>query len=291
MRFLAVVSRYNDPESRDEFAGFRYHNRREAIIMEMMFETERRDLAHTVRKMFDRQDTNVAGGNMSVKVFDEDKHPYILITPTFMSETYYAELHPAQILVVDTITGKKIDGVGDLTREINMHEQAYAAHPGIRCVYHSHARASMFWATIGKDMPNVTEATRELGRIRCLPYAPACSMELAKTVHDALTTMGDKAMENVFLLNSHGILITATELHIATRILETLEWNAQIAYQQAIFIKLGLLDDYQSCGQNYREACASVPPIAVPETPVEAVKVPFPSNPIRPASEMRVGEI
>lgn len=137
--------------------------------MEMMFQAERTDLAHTVQVMFDRKDTNVAGGNMSIKVFDENEHPYILITPTFMSETYYAELHPAQILVVDAITGQKIDGVGDVTREINMHEKAYATHPGIRCVYHSHAEESMFWATAGLDMPNVTEATRELGRIRVLP--------------------------------------------------------------------------------------------------------------------------
>ena len=55
--------------------------------MEMMFQAERTDLAHTVQVMFDRKDTNVAGGNMSIKVFDENEHPYILITPTFMSET------------------------------------------------------------------------------------------------------------------------------------------------------------------------------------------------------------
>jgi L-fuculose-phosphate aldolase len=252
--------------------------------MEMMFEAERRDLAHTVRKMFDRKDTNVAGGNMSVKVFDAEGHAYILITPTFMSETYYAELSPAQILVVDAASGKKVDGVGDVTREINMHEEAYKAHPGIRCVYHSHAEASMFWATIGQDMPNVTEATRELGRIRCLPYKPACSKELADTVHDALVAIGDKAVENVFLLNSHGILITASELHIATRLLETLEWNAQIAYKQALFIKMGLLDDYQSCGHNY-QAPLPLPDIALPEQPIRGVSQPFPTDMKRSVDE------
>lgn len=259
--------------------------------MEMMFQKERADLAHTVRKMFDRKDTNVAGGNMSMKVFDEQEHPYILITPTFMSETYYAELHPAQILVVDIETGKKVDGVGDVTREINLHEGAYAANPGIRCVYHSHAEESMFWATSGLDMPNVTEATRELGQIKCLPFAPACSKELAKNVHDGLVSIGDKAMENVFLLNSHGIVVTATELHIATRIMETLEWNAKVAYQQTIFIKLGLLDDYQSCGKNYKEPYVEVPPIAVPGEPIVSKKVALPENPQRPADQMRPGEV
>ncbi|MGM0175447.1 class II aldolase/adducin family protein [Enterococcus sp. DIV0800] len=256
--------------------------------MRMMFETERADLAHTVKKMFDRKDTNVAGGNMSVKVFDADGHPYILLTPSFMSETYYSEIHPAQILVVDFETLEKVDGVGKVTREVNMHEQAYKAHPGIRCVYHSHAPASMFWATIGQDMPNVTEVTRELGEIKCLPFAPACTQELADTVYDALLKLGDKAMENVFLLNSHGILVTATDLHIAVRVMETLEWNAQIAYQQTIFIKLGLLDDYKSCGQSYKKPLGAgvVPPIALPEFNKFNVPQPFPENIKRPNEEL-----
>ncbi|MCH4170236.1 MAG: class II aldolase/adducin family protein [Lactobacillus sp.] len=261
--------------------------------MQMMFYEERKDLAHTVQKTFDRLDTNIAGGNMSMKVLGNDGKSYILITPTFMSETYYAELSPAQILVVDEATHEKIDGVGDITREINMHFEAYSVHPGIRCVYHSHAEESMFWATSGLDMPNVTEATRELGKIKVLPYAPATSKALADIVRENLEKIGDKAMENVFLLNSHGILITATDLHIAARIMETLEWNARIAFQQSIFIKLGLLDTYKSCGQN---ADQPIPkdelfPIPLPGDPLKSQYEPFPKDPKRPADTMIPGEV
>ncbi|MCD2255560.1 class II aldolase/adducin family protein [Lactobacillus sp. CC-MHH1034] len=256
--------------------------------MEMMFYAERKDLAHTVQKTFDRLDTNIAGGNMSIKVLGQDGRTYILITPTFMSETYYAELDPAQILVVDAQTREKVDGVGDITREINMHFEAYNTHPGIRCVYHSHAKESMFWATSGLDMPNVTEATRELGQIRVLPYAPATSKALADIVRDNLEKIGDKAMENVFLLNSHGILITATSLHIAARIMETLEWNARIAYQQAIFIKLGLLDTFKSCGQDADKPLPpqDIFPIPLPEEPLKSQAQPFPEKIQRPEKEM-----
>ncbi|MDO1604927.1 class II aldolase/adducin family protein [Lactobacillus sp. YT155] len=252
--------------------------------MRMMFETERADLAHTVQKMFDRKNTNVAGGNMSIKVFDKDGHPFILMTPTMMSETYYSELHPAQILVIDGNTYKKIDGVGDVTREVNMHERAYLTHPGIRCVYHSHAENSMFWATSGLDMPNLTEATRELGEIKNLPFAPATSEELADVVKNALSNIGDKAMENVFLLNSHGVLITSTDLHVAARILETLEWNAKIAYQQTIFKKIGILNELQSCGQDANTpmkpgTLASIP---LPGDDVKSYPKEFPTNFKRP---------
>ncbi|WP_311407302.1 class II aldolase/adducin family protein [Liquorilactobacillus uvarum] len=228
------------------------------------FEDQRKDLAAVAREMFARKMTNVAGGNISVKLtveedFEYDGHiyktgkDYLIMTPTFMSEAWYARLSPSQILVIDLETGEKIAGEGRLTREINMHEEAYKANPKIRVVYHSHAQNSMFWATLGQDMPNLTEVTSvnvPLGDIKCLPYREACTKELADLVHDELVKLGSKAEENIFLLNSHGVLITDTDLHAATEVLETVEWNAEIAYKQAIFKKLGLIDSYKSCGKD-----------------------------------------
>lgn len=231
---------------------------------EYVFEPERRDLAMVAREMFNRKNTNVAGGNISVKITAKENidfgtvhiekgNDYIIMTPTFMSEAWFGKLAGSQILVVDLATGQQIDGVGRLTREINMHIGAYEANPKIKVVYHSHAEESMFWATLGQDMPNVTEITavnQNLGKIKCLPYKEACSKELADQVHESLVALGDNALENIFLLNSHGVLITCTDLHEATRILETVEWNAKIAYQETIFKSLGLINQYQSCGKD-----------------------------------------
>lgn len=228
-----------------------------------VFEEQRRDLAKVAKKMFDRKMTNVAGGNISQKIVASENvdyghvhikkgRAYLIITPTFMSEAWYGELEASQILVVDLESGEQLDGSGRLTREINMHREAYSANKDIKVVYHAHTPASMFWATIGKNMPNVTEATSHdlaLGTIKCLDYRPACSKELADLVHDELVNLGDKAANNIFLLNSHGVLITTNDLHHATCILETVEWNAEIAYKQAIFKKLGLIEGYTSKGE------------------------------------------
>lgn len=228
-----------------------------------IFEAERRDMAKVAKKMFDRKMTNVAGGNISRKVTavaDRKYGPcqlkkgrdYLLMTPTFMSEAWFGELEASQILVVDLATGKQIDGSGRLTREINLHQKAYQAEEAIKVVYHSHAPNAMFWATIGQDMPNVTEATSNdlaLGPIKCLPYQPACSKELAEMVYEHLVALGKKAANNIFLLDSHGVLITTDDLHHATCILETVEWNAEIAYKEAVFQGLGLLKGYRSKGQ------------------------------------------
>lgn len=227
------------------------------------FETERQDLANVAREMFNRKMTNVAGGNISLRVTPDETfaydgqeykagHDYLLMTPTFMSEAWFAKMSLSQILVVDLETGEKLAGEGRLTREINMHEGAYRANLDINVVYHSHAPNCMFWATLGVDMPNLTEVTSvnvPLGKIKCLPYREACSQELADIVQSEIKKLGNDETQNIFLLDSHGVLITDTDLHAATEVLETVEWNADIAYKQTIFKKLGIIDDYRSCGK------------------------------------------
>lgn len=220
----------------------------------MIFEREREDLARIVKLIFERKNTNVAGGNFSFKTTDQTGKEYIIMTPTMMSEAYLGEVSPAQILVVEPHTRKIIDGVGKLTREINLHEAVYDTNPEIKAVLHAHAPNSMFWATAGLDMPNLTEATQKIGYVPVLDFEPNCSPELAGLVSDYMEKE-KLELPNMLLLNSHGVLISATgetgieAIHKALQILDTTEWNAEIAYKQTIFQSLGLLDGYYSKGK------------------------------------------
>ncbi|MGM0125521.1 class II aldolase and adducin protein [Enterococcus sp. AZ194] len=220
----------------------------------MIFEREREDLAKIVHLIFTRKNTNVAGGNFSFKTVDESGNEFIIMTPTMMSEAYLGELSAAQILVVEPHTRKIIDGVGKLTREINLHEAVYDTNPEIKAVLHAHAPNAMFWATSGLDMPNLTEATQKVGYVPVLGFEPNCSPELAELVSQYIKEE-ELAIPHMLLLNSHGVLINASgstgieAIHKALQILDTTEWNAEIAYKQTIFQSLGLLDGYYSKGQ------------------------------------------
>ncbi len=220
----------------------------------MIFEREREDLAKIVKLIFTRKNTNVAGGNFSFKTTDKEGKEYIIMTPTMMSEAYLGEVSPAQILVVEPHTRKVIDGVGQLTREINLHEAVYDTNPKIRAVLHAHSPHSMFWATSGLDMPNLTEATQKIGYIPVLDFEPNCSPELAELVSEYMNKE-QLDLPNMLLLNSHGVLISAPgstgieAIHKALQILDTTEWNAEIAYKQTIFQSLGLLDGFYSKGK------------------------------------------
>lgn len=220
----------------------------------ILFEEERIDLARIVKLIYNRKLTNTAGGNFSFKTKDEAGKEFIIMTPTMMSEAYLGDISPSQILVVEPHTRKIIAGEGSLTREINMHEAVYDANPEVKAVLHAHAPNSMFWATSGLSMPNLTEATQKVKSVPVLPFEPNCSEELASIVSNYITTE-KLAVPHMLLLDSHGVLINTTAengmaaMHKALSILDTMEWNAEIAYKQAIFQSSGLLDGFRSKGE------------------------------------------
>lgn len=212
----------------------------------MMYEAERTELAKRVKIMFDRSNTNTGGGNISIKMSDQ----YLLMTPTLMSERFLCELRPEQILVVDRKTRTVAEGDGAITREINMHFGAYEANENVGCVLHAHPKESLFFATLGINMPNLTEATQALGTIKCLPYRPATTQSLADVVKKSLLELGDDAVPNAFLLNSHGVLITDYNLQKAFDKLDRMEFNASVAKEAILYEKLGIAD-MKSCGNDY----------------------------------------
>ncbi|GAX47087.1 class II aldolase/adducin family protein [Pseudolactococcus reticulitermitis] len=221
----------------------------------MIFEREREDLAKIVKLIFTRKNTNVAGGNFSFLATDETGKDFIIMTPTMMSEAYLGDLSAAQILVVNPDNREIVSGVGSLTREINMHQAVYRTNSKIRAVLHAHAPNAMFWATTGLTMPNLTEATQKVGSMPVMKFAPNCSEELA-VITSTYIRENQLPVPHMLLLDSHGVLINATgktgmeAIHKALSILDTVEWNAEIAYKQAIFQALGITDKFHSKGED-----------------------------------------
>ncbi|MFD1449046.1 class II aldolase/adducin family protein [Oceanobacillus profundus] len=202
----------------------------------MLYQKEREQLADIVKKMFDRYETNTAGGNVSARVSDE----HIIMSPTLMSQKHHCDISPYQVLVVD-MDENIVEGDGRITREINMHMACYKHNRDIGAVVHGHSLYSMVFATMGMDMPNLTESTQKFGEIKCLDFAPATSSKLARKVRDYLEDKGSNAIMNTILLNRHGVLVTDKTLEKAYDNLGRLEYNAYIAEKSLIFEKLGIV--------------------------------------------------
>ena len=104
-------------------------------------------------------------------------------------------------------------------------------------------------------MPNLTEATQKVGPVPVMKFAPNCSEDLAE-ITSTYIRENHLPVPHMLLLDSHGVLINATgdtgmmAMHKALSILDTVEWNAEIAYKQAIFQALGITDNFHSKGED-----------------------------------------
>ncbi|MBA3925743.1 class II aldolase/adducin family protein [Listeria rustica] len=201
----------------------------------MLYQKEREDLAKVVKVMFDRFETNAAGGNVSVRVNAE----HIIMTPTLMSQAKLCDLSAYEILVVDN-NNEVVEGDGRVTREINLHRACYTENAEVGCVLHAHPKESMLFATLGMELPNLTEATQKLGTIPTLDFAPATSPELAEIVRAHVISLGEAAVPSASLLNKHGIVVLDTSLHKAYDLLERIEYNAYIVAKALVFDALNI---------------------------------------------------
>lgn len=212
----------------------------------MLYQKEREDLAKVVKVMFDRFETNAAGGNVSVRMNEQ----HIIMTPTLMSQAKLCDLSAYEILVVDN-NNEVVEGDGRVTREINLHRACYTENPEVGCVLHAHPKESMLFATLGMELPNLTEATQKLGTIPTLDFAPATSQELAEIVRTHVIELGVAAVPSASLLNKHGIVVLDTSLHKAFDLLERIEYNAYIAAKALVFDALNIKKLEHDLALNY----------------------------------------
>lgn len=200
----------------------------------MLFYNERKDLCEVTQMMFDRFNTNAAGGNISVRV-SEDR---FIMTPTLMSQAKFCRLTPEDIIVIDK-EGNVYEGNGKVTREFNMHVAVFESRPDCGAVIHAHPKESMVFASLGLDLPHLTEATRKLGPIKTLAFAPATSPELAQTVREHMELRSGDKLPIAALLREHGIIVADTTLRKAYDMLERIEYNAYVNIQAKMFEALG----------------------------------------------------
>nr|WP_295974483.1 class II aldolase/adducin family protein [uncultured Bacillus sp.] len=201
----------------------------------MLFYEERKDLCEVTKTMFDRFNTNAAGGNISVRV-SEDR---FIMTPTLMSQEKFCRLNPEDIIVIDK-EGTVYEGNGKVTREFNMHVAVFDTLPDVGAIVHAHPKESMVFASLGMDLPLLTESVRKLGEVKTLDFAPATSLELAQIVKEYMETRRGDALPIAALLREHGIVVADKTLRKAYDMLERIEYNAYVNIQAKIFEALGV---------------------------------------------------
>ncbi len=177
------------------------------------------------RLMYERQLTDTAGGNVSVRVDD-----LVYLTPRYIGTHHHWNIGPQHISVLDR-NRRIIDGPLELTREVEIHLQLYKALPMAGAVIHAHPTYSLVFAVAGLAIQPLTEPAEHLGTIEVAKFGPAHSTELAQNVVAALKPK-EKQLEYhpiACLLPRHGIVVVGQDLDETFDALERIEVNAKCA--------------------------------------------------------------
>jgi L-fuculose-phosphate aldolase len=176
--------------------------------------------------MFERKLTDLAGGNISVRV--EDK---IAMSPSYSGARKFWRLKPEDVLVLD-LEGKLLSGDGKISREAPVHIKLLTSFfPQCQAVIHAHPRNIMVFCAARQVIPPVLENTYKFGEIKLAEYARGGvqSRQLAENVFKALCGQ-EKRMAGqaaAVMVPWHGLFAAGKDLYAVMDAVDRIETNAR----------------------------------------------------------------
>jgi L-fuculose-phosphate aldolase len=195
--------------------------------MSMIHSDVRARIAEIGRLMFDRNLTDTAGGNISVRVGE-----HVCITPRYAGSKFQWRLRPEQVLVTD-FEGNKLEGEGDISREAKVHYALLNAYPESGSVVHGHAQNVLVFCAANLPMQPVLEATQKFGVIKVSKYATAHSGGLAENLLADFADQGARIKSSAAAVMAvyHGLFVLARDLETGFDVTERLDRNARVILQ------------------------------------------------------------
>lgn len=173
-----------------------------------------RDLARTIRRLYERQLVSGVGGNASA-LFPSRKG--ILITPAGYFKGGVAEGDIVRVSLDGKVLGK-----GKPSSELPTHLAAYKLRRDVRAVVHGHPPTAAALITAGVALPTMTpEHAVMVRRLEVVGFA-APGEAGARAVAESLKRC------DVVGIRNHGFFSMGRDLHEAASRLEVLEESAKI---------------------------------------------------------------
>ena len=180
------------------------------------YKSDRKEVAHFMRRLYRHGLTTTSGGNISLRISDE----IILLTP---GGTDKGRMKWKNVGIVN-ISGKNLTPALKPSMEIEMHLSIYRKNKDVLAIVHAHpVFASLFTAIKAKINTNLTaEAKAILGDPLFVRYAVMGSDTLAEIASES------SLKSDILLLENHGILTTGKNLLQAFDKIEVLENAAKM---------------------------------------------------------------
>jgi L-fuculose-phosphate aldolase len=180
------------------------------------YKSERKEVAHFMRRLYKHGLTTTSGGNISLRLSDD----LILITPT---ATDKGRMKWKEVGIVN-ISGENLTPQLKPSIETSMHLAIYKRKNDVSAIVHAHpVFASLFTAIKAKINTNLTsEAKAILGDPLLVRYAVMGSKALAEVAAENIIK------SDILLLENHGILTIGSTLLKAFDKIEVLENAAKM---------------------------------------------------------------
>ena len=180
------------------------------------YKSERKEVAHFMRRLYKHGLTTTSGGNISLRLSDD----LILITPT---ATDKGRMKWKEVGIIN-IFGENFTPQLKPSIETAMHLAIYKRKNDVSAIVHAHpVFASLFTAIKAKINTNLTsEAKAILGDPLLVRYALRGSKALAEVAAENIMK------SDILLLENHGILTTGSTLLQAFDKIEVLENAAKM---------------------------------------------------------------
>lgn len=162
-------------------------------------------------------------GNFSIR---DKATGYVCITPSGME---YSLLRPEDIVVVD-LQGDIIDGQRKPSIEMQLHCKVYIKRADVYGICHTHSTYATAWACCGKEIPVVVAELAGMigGPVKCAPYAPMGTIELANITAEHLGS------QNAILMENHGMLAVDENIDKAYANAVIVEEGAKVAFISSV---------------------------------------------------------
>lgn len=176
----------------------------------------REELIYYGNKLIADGMTKGTGGNLS---FFDRATGLMYITPSGIE---FDRIQPEDIVLMD-IDGNVVEGTRKPSSEWAMHLVYYQKRTDIDAVIHAHTTYSTVFACLNEDLPPSHYMLAVAGaNVRCAPYAPFGTPELAANAFEA---MQDR---KAVLLANHGIIAGESTLKRTYNVIEEVEYCARI---------------------------------------------------------------
>jgi L-fuculose-phosphate aldolase len=174
------------------------------------------------RLMFQRNLTDIAGGNITIRDGD-----HVYCSPRYAGNHWHWQLEPEDIVVGPVLTDELFSDPA-FTREGLSHIAVYRAFPFVRAIIHAHPRNVLPFVAFERPLCAVLKATQKFGTLKYINHAPNFSQEQADSIIDNLLGQEELMQKSgaAVLMPQHGIFLAGVEILDVLDSLERIDTNA-----------------------------------------------------------------